>query len=357
MNEFVEKIGEKFNYTDDLKNVIRVSMALMVEEYGTEEYDSICEFLEDVRIFLTNDMSSLNLKHIQDKIVPTDERLIEEQQSIYGNEKNPGSVYSYQTIYDEQMNPSGEYRWIVVEDLKGTIREEKYQSLFGTTINLPYFLHELNHAYNMQRPTYQRKGNKIYSKHGMYEEIFDIKPQETKVNISLESSKNLIIEEAINELQTQRMLCSYFNVEEYSEVRKKLNAIGHVSPSYDGIVVFLGQCFEKLIGKSNLLKYRKENEISIIEEFNKVISQSRIADHNNFKENGYEKFGQLCYELFQLKCNCYKYSLEEYGVLMEKMQHEALGPLYAYVEVTRGTMTLEEYESQKETINDKQQQK
>lgn len=47
------------------------------------------------------------------------------------------------------MDVVGEKRWIVVNDLSGKVNEEGYKKLFDTSINMPYFLHELNHAYAM----------------------------------------------------------------------------------------------------------------------------------------------------------------------------------------------------------------
>jgi len=357
MEEFLENLGKKFGYTEELKEAIRVAVALMVDEYGQDNISSIYEFFNDVKIFLTNDMSRQNLDEIKNKYVPKDNRIIEESRDLYGTDIAPGSVYSYETIYDGELNPVGEYRWIVVEDLKGNYREEKYRDAFKTSINMPFFIHEINHAFNMQNPIYKKVGNKMYTKHGMIEENFVFETKGSQVSISSEDAKNILLEEAINEMQTQRMLCRYFNVEDYKQVREKLSAIGHVGTSYDGILIFLAEEFENLITIDNLLEYRKDNKISIIEEFNKIISESKIAQHNNFAHNGYEKFGQLCFEVFQLKCECYKHSLDEYRKLMAKLMLESFGPLYAYTEVTKGTISLEEYESRKEALNQGQNQK
>lgn len=357
MEEFLLNLQKKFGYSEELKEVIKMTIALMVDEYGQENITSIYNFFNDVKIFLTNDMSQQNLEEIKNKYVPKDKRIIEEENNIYGNDNTPGSVYNYETIYDEKMNPIGEYRWIVVEDLKGNYREEKYRETFKTSINMPYFLHEINHAFNMQRPIYKKTGNKVYVKHGIFEENFVLENKGSQVSISSENEKNILLEEAINEMQTQRMLCRYFNETDYTKVREKLNSMGHVSTSYDGTLIFLAEYFESLIGKDKLLEYRKDNNKSVIEEFNKTISQSKIAQHNNFAHNGFEKFGQLCFDVFQLKCECYKHSIEEYRQLMSKLTLESLGPLYAYSEVTKGNISLEEYESKKESFNQEQNQK
>ena len=65
MDEFIEKISKKFDYPEELKTAIKISMALMLDEYGQEHYASLCSLFEDVRIFVTNDMSWQNLQKIQ----------------------------------------------------------------------------------------------------------------------------------------------------------------------------------------------------------------------------------------------------------------------------------------------------
>ena len=357
MEEFLSNLEKKFGYSNELKEVIKMTVALMVDEYGQENTTAIYNFFNDVRIFLTNDMSGQNLEEIKDKCIKKDNRIIEEEKNLYGNDNRLGSVYNYETIYDENMNPIGEYRWIVVEDLKESHREEKYREVFNTTINIPYFIHEVNHAFNMQNPMYKKTGNKLYAKHGMYEENIIIENKDDKISLSSEDGKNILLEESINEMQTQRMLCRYFNVDDYKNVREILSSIGHVGTSYDGTLIFLAEYFEKLVGKNRLLEYRKDNNISVIEKFNNIISQSEIAQYYNFKNNGYERFGQLCFDVFHLKCECYKYSIEDYRNLMSKLTLDAVGPLYAYSEVVNRNITLEEYISMKETISKEQNQK
>lgn len=357
MEQFLLNLEKKFGYSQELKEVIKMTITLMVDEYGQENITSIYNFFNDVKIFLTNDMSKQNLDEIKNKYVPEDNRIIKEENDIYGNNINPGSVYNYETIYDDKMNPIGEYRWIVVEDLKGNHREEKYREIFKTSINIPYFIHEINHAFNMQKPLYKKTVDKLYVKHGMFEENLVMENKGSKVLISSEDGKNILVEEAINEMQTQRMLCRYFNEDDYTNVKEKLNSIGHIGTSYGGTLIFLAEYFESLIGKDKLLEYRKDNNMSIIEQFNKIISQSKIAQYNNFADNGFERFCQLCFDIFQLKCECYKYSIEEYRQLMSKLTLESVGPLYAYSEVTKGNISLEEYESKKESFNQEQNQK
>ena len=357
MEEFIKQISQKFGYDKELQSVIKTTISLMIDEYGQENLESILNLFSEVRIFLTEDMSHENLKSIKDKIVPKDERIIETSNDIYGTDQSPGSVYNYETIFDDQMSPIGEYRWIVVEDLKGNYKEEKYQETFGTSINFPYFLHEINHAYNMQNPKYQKRENKISTKHGMFEEKFILEQKQNKVAITPLESRNIIVEEAINENQTQRMLCRYLNIQDYSNLRQKLNSIGHVPTQYDGTLIFLADTFEKLIGKERLLSYRKDNNKSIIEEFDKKLESSKIANKYGYATNGYEIFGRLCGELFNLKSKCYTYSLEEYRKIMAEITAKAMGPLYAYDEVTLKRLTLEEYENRVNAMVNQQEQK
>ena len=79
----------------------------------------------------------------------------EEESNPYQNDEI-GSFYSYQAVFDEEMNVVDEIRWIVVKEITGP-EKEKAIELFGTSICMYYFLHELDHVFSTRHAIYQKR--------------------------------------------------------------------------------------------------------------------------------------------------------------------------------------------------------
>lgn len=299
------------------------------------------------RIFATSDMSLSNRQKIEFEMLEGTNSHIEfvEGEDLYQTGTDPGSYYSYQAIYDDEMNVVGEKRWLVIKDMEGSLNCDDYKNLFGTTINMPYFIHEINHAFAMQNPIYKKEGDKIYSKHGMVEQELSFTKKDGKILLKDDMTNNIIIEEAINERITQDMLVELMNVTSYSEVAQTLSSINHISTSYSPVLISLAEKFEKVLGSDNLLEWRMNNDKSIMQEFNELAMQSDIAKKYCNGEVPYDYFDQKCFGIFLLKCNGYKMPIEEYGKKNKELMVEAFTPLCAYQDVKYGTMSLEKFEN------------
>lgn len=202
--KFLDDLRKKYNYDDNLINAIKISIVAMVDTYEEENINKILNLFYNTRIFSTGDMS----KESRDKIRKTvlgesNSDIVEDLDNVYGTNIDPGAFYSYEAIYDENMDVVGEKRWIVVNDLSGKVNEEGYKKLFDTSINMPYFLHELNHAYAMQTPIYEKNNNEITSKHGMFKNTikYDIST-DNKKHVKDIDNQGIITEEMINEMYT-----------------------------------------------------------------------------------------------------------------------------------------------------------
>ena len=270
--KFLDDLRKKYNYDDNLINAIKISIVAMVDTYGEENINKILNLFYNTRIFSTGDMS----KESRDKIRKTvlgesNSDIVEDLDNVYGTNIDPGAFYSYEAIYDENMDVVGEKRWIVVNDLSGKVNEEGYKKLFDTSINMPYFLHELNHAYAMQTPIYEKNNNEITSKHGMFKNTikYDIST-DNKKHVKDIDNQGIITEEMINEMYTQRQLIKILNKSKYEEVENELNNINHVSTSYNSLLIMFANELENLIGKERLSDYREKNDFSVIKEFKAI---------------------------------------------------------------------------------------
>ena len=346
-NSLIEEISSKYSYSEELKIAIRMTLPLMVETYGESRFEEICDLFRNTKIFATDDMSKSNRDKVEQEMLngTNSHVTFDEGENPYQNDIDPGSYYSYQAIYDENMDVVDEKRWAVVKDMQGSLNGEEYKNLFGTTINMPYFIHEMNHAFAMQNATYRKEGNLIYSKHGMVEQEFSIDSNNGTVVISENSTDNIIIEEAINEKISQDMLTSLLKVEDYSAVDRMLRDINHITTSYSPVLISLAEKMEGLLGRDALLSWRKDNNMSVLQEFNRLASESEISQKYCDGMTPYDYFDQKCFGIFLLKCNGYKMSMEEYGKRNKELMVEAFAPLCAYQDKKLGTMSLEKFEN------------
>jgi len=346
-HSLIEEISSKYGYSEELQIAIRLTLPLMVERYGEERITEICDLFRNTRIFATNDMSKASRDRIeQEMLAGTNKHItIEDGEDPYQSGIDPGSYYSYQAVYNESMDVVDERRWVVVKDMQGSLNGEEYKSLFGTTINMPYFIHEMNHAFAMQNATYRKEGNKIYSKHGMVEQELSFDSSNGVITLRDDVTNNIIIEEAINEKISQDMLISLMKVEDYSEVSRMLRDINHISSSYSPVLISLAEKMENILGRDAILSWRKDNNMSVLDEFNRVACGSDISTKYCEGMTPYDYFDQKCFGIFLLKCNGYKMNVAEYEKRNKELMVEAFAPLCAYQDKKLGTMSPEKFES------------
>ena len=343
--EFLNHIKEKYNYSDSIIHAIRICIPALVDEYGKDSEDKVLKLFEDVRIITTNDMSTKHQKEIENEFMKDyNHHVVMIENNPYEDTIDPEAYYSFRPIFDDSLNVVNEMRWIVVDENKNN-NGVGYQKLFGTPINIPNFLHELNHAYAMQNAVYVKTGNRIYNKHGMYinEMVFEY-DEETKQYVQTEDiNYDILLEEAINEMYTERQLATLLHKESYDEVRKELNTINHVTNAYEGMLIIIAESFEKTLNSESLKEYRINNEMSVRDIFNSVCSESKITE-KYIKENAWDYLGKKCFEMFKLAEIKYKIGIDEYSKRQLKLALDAFAPIYAHDEIKHGTASLEKYE-------------
>lgn len=340
-SQFIDEISAKYAYDDELKIAIEKTIPLMIERYGEENKEEVFSLFRNLKIFSCEDINKETLDSIRGQVMgDNNKHVIEiETESAYGSGAEASSAYSYETLYDENMDILGEFRWLVVKDMKGSVHADLYKEKFGTTINMPYFIHEINHAYAMQHPKYVIDGNKIYSKHGMYETVDEFERKGNTVELRSVNKSHVILEEMINESISQEMLVELLNVKDYDEVKEIYEEIHHVSTGYTSSVIFLAQQLEQALGRDNLDKYRMNNVSSIIKDFNITASQSSISDIYFKDQTAYDYLSEKCFEIFSLSQTGFMYSPDEYGAKMRELLWDGIATIDAYKGVS-----LDDYE-------------
>lgn len=351
IQEFLQELKSKYQYDENILKAIEITINLMIKKYGNEALNDILELFNSIPIipFVGLNQTIVN-ERMKEHFSGENPHIIEdEEENIYGTNA-VGSVYCYNPIFNENMEVVGESNFIIVDDKKGTTQEADYFNTFGTTINIPYFLHEVNHAYGMQKKKYVNIDNQILCKHGLFTSVIDYKKEGEKYHISTTSGKDIVFEEIINQMITQDMLCDFFNVNTYTEVKPILDSIKYVPMEYDSLLVFIGRELSFAMGEQAIMDFRRENDESVIEEFNNVAGQSDIAIEYLDGIKPLEYFVNKTYDLFQLIINKYKYGIEKYGELSAGLMLDSLAPVYAYADKKNNTVTLEKYKQQREKV-------
>ncbi len=340
-NEFVDGICQKYCYSEDLNIAIKLALPLMLERYK-DRTDEVYKLFDNVRIFATDDMSAKHFAEIEREMTGEDNHHVEEAKTDpYESERDPGAAYCFSPVYDENMNVTSEKRWLVVADIKG-YHEDEYRALFGTSINMPYFLHELNHAFAMQNPIYKKEENCLFCKHGMYEEILEFQNSGDKVKVEHISEDDIIVEEIINEKTTQDMITKLLRCDSYREALSKLNAIGYVPSSYSATQILIAETLETTLGQEQLDKWRIDNDLTVRQRFCDASNSSQITATYCQGEDAYSFLSNTVFQMFKTSCNSFRMSVDDYGKTMRVLMFNALAPIYGYQE-SLGLITFDKY--------------
>lgn len=351
MDEYLSELRNKYGYNDDLLKAIEITINLMIEEYGEDQRVDIFSLFAGAQITALREVNHETLDKLDEKMRSYNPHI------IFSKVENPyecdlvASSYNYEPIYSADMQVRDEARHIIAQDMKGRFNEDGYRRVFGTSINMPYFLHEANHAYAMMHPEYKYEGKKIIAKHGMYITCYEYElGPDQKYIMKTTSSQGIILEEAINEKITQDMLVRLLKKTDFKEVKEVLDSIHHVGTSYNAIMITLGSIFEEKLGKTRLMDYRRNNNYEPIANFNQKVSQSDIALEYIGDLSPFEYFGNKIHELFTLNINKYKMKIDDYSYEAAKLMIEALAPISAFEEIEHQTMNIEKFNKRRDKL-------
>lgn len=346
--DIIDEICDEYDYDNNLRRAIEIVFPLMVDYYN--DLKGVKDVFKSVKIFSIQDISvdsidcisSLMMNGVNDHIV------LDDSESPYGNDNLPGAFYSYEPVFDKDMNVISEKKWIVTRDTNGSRVGNRFNELFGTTINIPFFLHELNHAYGMQNPVYKKNNGKIYSKHGMFETVDEIDSFSDKIVVRRIEQKNILIEEMINESITQKMICKYLSINNYFDFLNNLNSIGYVGTSYSSALIRISNFFDRALGSSNVMKFRKDNDYSIIDRFNMMVVKSSIYKKYCDGVIPYDYLSSKVFELFSIlrDHSGTENNFDKVSVLF----CDAMSVIASYDEINNGYGDLDKYEKSRMSV-------
>jgi len=159
-----------------------------------------------------------------------------------------------------------------------------------------------------------------------------INKPEKGYDLTTDSAGGLIAEEAVNTDQEYEIMRNLLGVSD-DQLREIYNQIEYVESSYSGVIRTSGNTLEKVMPRNEILKYRMDNDMSPIIDFNKIASAGRI-----YKELGnpnippYTYFNEQLDNLYrtQKEMESFAISLSEYGVRQEDLLSNIGIPICSY---------------------------
>ena len=340
-SNFIDEIASKYGYDKNLKRAIEIILPLLIRKHGKEKEEDILTLFRDVHIFAPDDLSESNIIAIKEKMTEGVNQHIVKDEVNYNGDISDASYYFY-PVYNENMEVIGEIRWIIAEKVD-KFRKDGYIEIFDTDINVPQFLHEIEHAYGMKKPTCEKKDNLIFSKHGMFETVEQVELIDAGYTLKRISEKGRILEEMINEKNTIEMLVDYFCVNDYQELKTILDEIGHIPYIFEGVLVTITEKLETAIGSENLDSLRAENNEAVRETFNEACKKTMIANAYFKDEVAFDYLEAKATEIYNIKNNCQNIEISDYLKTNVELVLDALAVISAFNE-TQEVITLEEYE-------------
>jgi len=334
-NTFIDEIVKKYDYQDNVRRAIEIALPLMIKKYGEHRLDDIFRLFRSVEICSFSERTPEAYEEINEKMLNGLNTNINDEAKVnYGLEEIvPGSTYSYHTIFDQDMNITGEKCWISIEAVTGK-NQAIYEEMFGTNINVPYFLHELGHAFAMQNPVYKKEGNRIYSKHGFYEKVEEISYEEEIPTIKTVQEEGLLVEDIVNEKMTKDQLMDFFGLEDVEDLKLVLKRLPKSSNVYGGSLHFLAEQLEFRLGTKNILKWRVDNDSKVRENFSSLCNATEIASVYFKGEDAYSFFSSKVHEIYvsNTLAQSSKISIEEYGKINKLAFYDAMAVICSYRE-------------------------
>ncbi len=342
---FVEQLAQEKNYSENLKKAILLAIPLLIKQYP-EEKEDVLPFFQSIQIYAKEEINEEEKQKITEEMTHSCNPHVKEEESNPYQNDEIGSSYSYQAVFDEEMNVVDEIRWIVVKEITGP-EKEKAIELFGTSICMYYFLHELDHAFSTRHAIYQKKGNQIYAKHGFLETIMEYQKKDDWNILKTVSVKSLLLEEIFAEKSAQEMMIELLQVKDFQEVKEVMKKILIYPNAYNVILITIGKEFEKALGKDKIRAFRQDNSYDVINEFNEISKQSEMREKYYPNEEPYDYLGKLVFSLYQLSIHRYKLSFQEYESQCLKLLFDSLAPIYGYNEYF-GKVSFQDYKTLRE---------
>lgn len=277
MDKITNAINEaagKFGYDDELVDVLKRVTSVMTEGKSEDEVQMLANTLLRTKIFIIDhDATQEDYDRCEKEIIGdlnSHVEFAEDEHGVYGKDVAPGAYVS-EPIFDEGMNIVDRKSFLYVSRISSNSELAKE---YGTTINLSHFIHELGHGWAAEKGEYVQLENGEYTTNvGAFSERSIVDRENHRV--IQDKYTGLLIEEALNTIQEEEVLCKLLGIESVKELSSK----GYVSSNYQGLISDMMKAYIEKFGKEEFDKYRILKDRNALEDIEEVLAKTEAWDN------------------------------------------------------------------------------
>lgn len=292
IDEYIDKISEKFGYDEELSNQLKRIVPTMLEEKPEEIQNLLYDTLDSVKIFVMEEAPNReDVEKCKQEIWGKDNKdvtFVETERGEYDSKGVAPGAYVTEPVFDKDMNITGRKSFIYTTKLS---EYNKLKDVYGTRINLSHLIHELGHAWASE------KGALVQDKDGNF--TITVGTSTDKANIDKEkreietiSYDGLLLEESLNTMEEENAICKVLGIDSI----KELNGKEYIKSNYQGFITDIMRSYVEKFGKERFDKFRFLKDKEALKEIEEAIKDTeawQVLQTKEYIEDKRAKFDKI----------------------------------------------------------------
>ena len=281
-DNIIAEIKEKFNYSDDLTNILRKILPAMLDDkdISEEERHLFYKMLRHTPIEVIEEGSGITSQDLRKKHIKAENLKIEGMDGgEYSKQEAAGAVVS-EPIINENKQIVGIEQFLYVKSFDTskilTETQKKYYEMFGTGIQVSHLIHELGHAWAAEKQAYVINGDILTERVGAAEIKYKLENLENGKFLKKEISREgLMTEESLNTNLEEKSVAKYLGIS-LEEAKKLYKVDGVFVPSaYQGLMSEITEYLTLKTMPEEINKWRLDGDKSALKNINEIMSQTK----------------------------------------------------------------------------------
>lgn len=285
--KLIEYVAKKFNYNDELINILKSVVSVVLKDASSEETNNFFEMLKKTPIIIIPANANIKKEDLIKKFMSGNngiDTIDEESEEIILSK--PDGAFISEPIFDNKMNVIGSKKFIFVKkyDLSSNKREVKdFYKVFETDINVPQLVQEICHAWVSEDVQYKFEGDILIKRIGVSTIKYKIEKNENESHKRILSRHLRILEEALNMYMSQGYLSKMLDISQ-EDLGKLYEKNGLLMPSeYNGIISDLVSYFIKNTSEKDIRKWRFFGDENSLKNITQSMEKTKEFEYRSYK--------------------------------------------------------------------------
>lgn len=294
IEEYIDKISEKFGYDEELSNQLKRIVPVMIQDKSEDIQNLLYDTLDRVKIFVMEKAPTAeDVEKCKQEIMGKDNKdvtFIEKDRGDYDKRGVATGAYTNEPVFDEDMNITGRNSFIYTTKLS---KYDRLKDVYGTRINISHLIHELGHAWASEKDEFVQDGNEYITTVGAYKGRTNIDKEKREVRAY--SYNGLMLEESLNTIDEENILCNVLGIESIKELSGK----GYVPSNYQGLMTDIMRSYVEKFGKERFNNFRFLKDKESLKELENAIKDTEAwqtlqqGEYTERKKAKFDKINEL----------------------------------------------------------------